>query len=389
VLVAAADQYRLTRDPAFIESTRPALVAILRRLERQLRSGGSGLLDREQFSSDIRRQVIGLHGQAVAWHGLVAIARVWSSVGRPHLAARADTAATRLAGGLRSEVRSAARRLEDGSLFVPAALNESPAPFDELTTSRDGSYWNLVMPYALASGLFPASGATARGVWRYMSSHGSRLLGLVRAGAARLYPTGPPTSSGIDQVYGIDVARFLADADAPDELVLSLYGALAGAMTPGTFVSGEAATVVPLRGERLGSMYLPPNGGTSTSFLETLHVGLVHEHRDARGRPTGLELAFATPRAWLGDGKRIEVQRAPTSFGPVSYAVRRRGNVVRVEVDTPAAPSVRLRLRLPSGVRIVRVQTAGRPLGFDPASGTIHLPSGRARTLELVARLSR
>jgi hypothetical protein len=389
VLVAAADQYRLTRDPAFVESTRPALVAVLRRLERQLRSGGSDLLDREQFSSDIRRQVIGLHGQAVAWHGLVAIAGVWSSLGRPHLATRAHAAATRLARGLRSEVRAATRRLEDGSLFVPAALDDTAAPFDELTASRDGSYWNLVMPYALASGLFPADGATARGVWRYMNGHGSRLLGLVRAGAARLYSTGSTSASGIDQVYGIDVARFLADADVPDELVLSLYGALAGSMTPGTFVSGEAATVVPLRGERLGSMYLPPNGGTSTSFLETLRVGLVHERRDPSGRPTGLELAFATPRAWLGDGKTIAVLHAPTSFGPVSYVVRHRGNIVRVEVDAPAAPSVRIRLRLPSGLRIHRVQASGRPLAFDRVSETIRLPSGPSRALRLVARVSR
>jgi hypothetical protein len=389
VLVAATDHYRLTGDPELVESRRPALVSVLRRLERQIRHGGCGLLDREQFSSDLRRPVIGLHGQAVAWQGLVAIARAWSRLGHPRLAARADAAAARLARSLRSEARSAARRLGDGSLFVPAALDEPPAPFEELTASRDGSYWNLVMPYALASGLFPANGATARGVWRYMSTHGSRLLGLVRAGAARLYPTGPATASGIDEVYGIGVARFLADADMPDQLVLSLYGALAGSMTPGTFVSGEAATVVPLRGERLGSMYLPPNGGASTSFLETLRVALVHERRDARGRPTGLELAFATPRAWLGDGKRIEVTRAPTSFGPVSYVVRRRTNVVRVDLDVPAAPSIRLRLRLPHGLRIARVEAAGRPLAFDRASGTIRLPSGRAATLELVARLSR
>jgi hypothetical protein len=389
VLVAAADLYRLTGDSTFVESRRPALVAVLRRLEHQLQSGGSGLLDREQFSSDIRRPVIGLHGQAVAWRGLVAIARAWSRLGHPRLAARADAAAALLARGLRTEVRSAARRLEDGSLFVPAALDDAAAPFDELTASRDGSYWNLVMPYALASGLFPANGATARGVWRYMSSHGSRLLGLVRARAARLYPSGASTPSGIDEVYGIDVARFLADVDLPDELVLSLYGALAGSMTPGTFVSGEAATIVPLRGERLGSMYLPPNGGTSTSFLETLRVALVHERRSARGRPVGLELAFATPRAWLGDGKLIEVLRAPTSFGQVSYVVRRRGNVVRVELDLPAAPSIRLRLRLPFGLRIARVEASGRPLTFDRVSGTIRLPSRRARTLELVAHLSR
>ena len=175
----------------------------------------------------------------------------------------------------------------------------------------------------------------------------------------------------------------------PDELVLSLYGTLAGAMTRGTFVSGEAATVLPLRGERLGSMYLPPNGGTGSAFLETLRVALVHERRDSRGRPIGVDLAFATPRAWLADGKRIQVLRAPTSFGPVSYVIRRRGDVVRVVVEPPPAPSLRLRLRLPSNRRIDRITIAGRQLAFDRVSGTIHLPADVSRTLRLVVRLSR
>ncbi len=263
VLVAAADHFRLTGDRTFLDRKTPALAAALRRLEGQLRSRNPGLLDREAFSSDVRRPVIGLHGQAVAWQGLVAIAGVWSRLGHPHLAARADAAAARLAHALRSEVRSAAHRLGDGSLFVPAALDDSAAPFEELTASRDGSYWNLVMPYALASGLFAPGDQMAKGIWRYMVGHGSRLLGLVRADAARLYRGEPFPASGIDQVYGVGVARFLADADMPDELVLSLYGTLAGAMTRGTFVSGEAATVLPRRGERVGSMYLPPNGGTA------------------------------------------------------------------------------------------------------------------------------
>jgi hypothetical protein len=389
VLVAAADQYRLTRDAAPLDDETPELGAAVRDLERQLHRRGPGLLDREAFSSDVRKPVIALHGQAVAWQGLLAMARVWSSLHHPRLATRAAAAARRLEHALRSQTRSSARRLPDGSLFVPAALDDSSAPFDALTASRNGSYWNLVMPYALASGLFAPNSPTARGIWRYMSSHGSRLLGLVRADAARLYGGEPYPASGIDEVYGVDVARFLADADMPDELVLSLYGTLAGAMTRGTFVSGEAATVVPLGGERLGSMYLPPNGGSSTAFLETLRVALVHERRNARGEPTGLELAFATPRAWLGDGKRIRVLRAPTSFGPVSYVIRRRGNVVRLEVEAPAAPSIRLRLRLPSNRHLDRVEIAGRPLTFERASGTIRLPAGAARTLRAVARLSR
>ena len=131
---------------------------------------------------------------------------------RQALALRCRVAASRLETALRKAVRSSERRLADGSLFVPAALLDGAAPFQQLTASRDGSYWNLVVPYALASGFFPPHGAQATGLLRYLMNHGSRLLGLVRAGAYRL--AGSDASvSGTDEVYGVNVARFLSDAD--------------------------------------------------------------------------------------------------------------------------------------------------------------------------------
>ena len=116
-----------------------------------------------------------------------------------------------------------------------------------------------------------------------MLRHGSRLLGLVRAGAYSLYGKPKYPVSGTDQVYGLNVARFLADNDRPDQLVLSLYGMLGASMTPNTFVSGEAATVAPLRGASYRSMYMPPNTASNSAFLETLRLMLVHERRDKDG----------------------------------------------------------------------------------------------------------
>jgi hypothetical protein len=389
VLGAAATHVALTGDTGLLDDRADAFAAILERLERQIRRpGGSGLLDREAFSSDIARRVAALHGQAVAWQALRAIGRTWARNGREHLAARAAAAAERLGAALRAAVRVSETTLEDGSVFVPAALLDRGPPFERVTASREGSYWNLVMPYALASGLFDPRSAMATGIWRYMQRHGSMLLGLVRADADRLYQGEPYPAGGIDQVYGLNLARFLADADLPDNLVLGLYGTLGAAMTPDTFVSGEAATVAPLGGLRFRSMYLPPNGGTNTALLETLRLALVHERRDARGAPRGLELAFATPRGWLERGKTIRVRNAPTSFGPVSYTIRRRGSDVSVVVEAPTTRMLRLRLRLPTGERIADVRLAGRAVAFDRASGTIDLP-GRGGALRLVARLGR
>ena len=175
-----------------------------------------------------------------------------------------------------------------------------------------------------------------------MMGHGSRLLGLVRAGAYSLYGAKARYPlSGTDQVYGLAMARFLADHDDPDQLVLSLYGMLGAAMTPDTFVSGEAATVAPLRGAAYRSMYLPPNAASNSAFLETLRVMLVHETTQD-GRATGLELAFGTPRAWLATGRVGRRARGADELRPGLVRDRRRRRPDHGDGDRAVAPSARL-----------------------------------------------
>ena len=388
-LVGSALYYRLFRDRAYVDKVTPVLVGYVGSLGRQIAASPRGILQRERYSSDIADSVYGLHSQAVVWQGLRSMGRVWAQTGRPALAARCRALAARLETGLRRAVRESERRLPDGSLFVPVRLLDDETPYDALTTTRAGSYWNLVAPYAFASGFFAPGGPEAEGVLRYMLRHGSRLLGLVRAGAYALYgPTPVYPESGTDQVYGLNVARFLADNDQPDQLVLSLYGQLGAGMTTGTFVSGEAASIAPLGGRYQRSTYLPPNGAANGTFLETLRLMLVHETRDSDGTPRGLELAFATPRAWLAPGKRIAVRRLPTGFGPLSYAVVSGERTVRVSIDVPGrAPvrSLRLRLRLPSGDRVVGVTVGGRGVA---RSTTFGLPTRPGR-LEVVAHVVR
>ena len=390
-LVGSALHYRLTRDRAYVDAATPTLRRYLDELGSQIASSSTGLLARERYSSDIPDEVLGLHSQATVWQGLRAMGRVWAETGLPELARRCDALATRLETALRRAVASSQRRLEDDSLFLPAMLLDGERAYESLTQAKLGSYWNLVMPYALGSGLFEPRSPEATGALRYLLRHGSRLLGVVRAGAYALYEKPVYPVSGTDQVYGINAARFLADNDAADQLVLSLYGSLAVAMTPATFVSGEAASVAPRAGEHFRSMYLPPNNASNAAFLETLRSLLVHEERDAEGAPVGLELAFATPRPWLRAGRRITVRKAPTSFGAVSYSLEARSDTILATVDAPSRPApktLKLRVRLPRGQRVEAVTVNGRPIA--PADGerlgeTIDL-TGHGSKLEVVVR---
>jgi hypothetical protein len=147
------------------------------------------------------------------------------------------------------------------------------------------------------------------------------------------------------------VSRFLADDDQPDQLVLSLYGKLAAGMTENTFVAGEGSTVLPTSGQYYRWMFRPPNSANNGFFLETLRLMLVHEATDASGLPTGLELAYSTPRDWLAPGKSIAVRKLQTRFGPLSYEIDTAPGSVHAAIDLPTGytGTIRLRLRLPAG----------------------------------------
>jgi hypothetical protein len=391
-LVGSALYYRLSRDRSYVERVTPALDAYVAALGSDLMANPRSILSRERFSSDIKDPVYGLHAQAIAWQGLRSMATVWAETGQQALATEARKLASRLGAGLRAAVRASQRRLPDRSLFVPVRLLDDETPYESVTESRPGGYWNLVAPYAFASGLFAPGSPQATGILRYLRLHGTRLLGLVRAGAYSLYGLEPvPPASGVNPVYGLNAARFLADNDLPDRLVLSLYGQLAAGMAPGTFVSGEGVSVAPLGRESSRAMYLPPNGASNASFLETLRLMLIHESRGKGLEPTGLDLAFSTPRGWLAPGKRIAVRNAPTSFGALSYTIVSRERMIEASVEVPSrapVPRLRLRLRLPEGKRITSVTLNGLPYTRVSArSETIDLTGQKGR-LTLVVGVS-
>jgi hypothetical protein len=118
---------------------------------------------------------------------------------------------------------------------------------------------------------------------------------------------------------------------------------------------------------------------------------LVHETRDRRGAPRGLQLAYATPRAWLEPGHRIEVRNAPTSFGPLSYEITSSANATRVAVDVPdrrSPTTLTVRLRLPRGSSILRAFVGARRLRIGRDGETLDL-SGSSGHVDVVADVER
>ena len=146
------------------------------------------------------------------------MADVWQETGDEG-SQRATTGGAARARVARGRARVAAPPPRRIALHPRGAAGRRAAIRPADGTGRPGGYWNLAAPYPLASALFPRGSPEATGALRYMLRHGSRLLGLVRASAFALYGKTPRyPQSGTDQVYGINVARFLALNDRPDQL---------------------------------------------------------------------------------------------------------------------------------------------------------------------------
>ncbi len=362
-MVGSADYFRRYGDTAYVDRVTPRFRRVVESFVRQLDAGGTrSLLRRERYGADILGPIYGLHAQTLALQGLRAMADVWARTNRPNLAAQASQAADRLDAGLRAAVAAAQVAMPDGSLFWPIALVDGTEhPYDALTATKRGSYWNLVMPYVLASGFVRPHSAEADGLLAYLLNHGSRFLGLVRFSPHTGVTNPGYQKPGTDDVYGTNVARFLADEDQPDQLVLSLYGKLGAGMTENTFVAGEGSTLLPTPNQYYRWMFRPPNSANNGFFLETLRLMLVHETTDGYGLPTGLELAYSTPRDWLAPGKQIAVRKLQTRLGPLSYEIDTAPGTVHAAIDVPGgfAGTLRLRLRLPPGEQLGATKVNG------------------------------
>jgi hypothetical protein len=245
--------------------------------------------------------------------------------------------------------------------FVPVALSGEEDPHQPIWATTMGSYWNLMIHYILASGVFPADSKMAEDVLRYVEQNGGIAMGMLRARATpgNFWVAGPR----VNDLYGLRRNLVLLQRDEVDLALVAFYGKLAQGMSRDTFIGCEGSSLVPV--DQFGrQMALPPNSSANSNYLQTLRNLLVQDlDTDDDGRPETLRLCFATPRAWLKGGSEIKVERAPTTFGDVSFTIRSDVEKGKVTADVslperaPAAKTL-LRLRVPDGFA-VKTASAG------------------------------
>jgi hypothetical protein len=366
-----AHYYFVARDASLINDTRELWQRGVDLIVNS-RDKSTGLLPREKYCSDIETPVISLNTNANCWRGLRDMSLVLEDLGEHEQA----TSLAKLSADYRKVILATIDKTMVRTIdppFLPIAVGEEDV-HDPITGSRLGSYWNLVMPQLLGSGVFAPDSEIASDVLDFIQQRGGLCMGMMRV---QSNPGVWVNAQNIDDLYTTRYALTLLARDEPDRALVSFYGKLAQGMTRDTFIDGESTSIVPL--DRFGrQVALPPNSAANASFLLQLRHLLVQDiDTDDDGRPDTLRLAFATPRAWLANGKTIEVKRAPTAFGDVTFSIesRLREYEIVARVQLPPRPCNRalLRLRLPRGNKIVYAVANGQPVNLID-SETLELP---------------
>jgi hypothetical protein len=340
------------------------------------RTGAHGLYPQEQYCGDIHTPVQTLNASSKAWRALRDLAAVLAEAEDTKEAEHYSAAA----GEFRKTILTAVEKSVDRSTtppFVPVALYTNEPAHDPICDVRIGSYWNIIIGYTLASGVFPPGSEEENWIPKYQEQHGGLFMGMLRSGG--MSNTFWNTEYKLNPLYGTRYALDTLRRDDAERALVSFYGMLAQGFTRGTFECGEGASIEPLdvRG-RLVS--LPPNSAANAHFLSMLRYLLVQDwDLDDDGRPETLRLGFASPKRWLEEGKGYEVRRAPSAFGPLSFKLSSRlgrGEVI-AEVELPERNPPKktfLRARVPDGWKVASARVGDRMLVTD-VRGTVDISS--------------
>ncbi len=177
-----------------------------------------------------------------------------------------------------------------------------------------------------------------------------------------------------EPVYNMQGTAYLL-RDEPKLAIRTFFSTLACAFSHSVFQPVEHRWA-------WGQYFGPPS--TDGAWFELYRNLLVREQDES-----SLILCQAAPRAWFENGKRIQVQRAPTYFGPVSFTVQGGENQTTASIqlsdrNRPATLFVRFREPQQRPIRTVSVNDAAWT-DFDVAREWVRIPHPSESSYRIVA----
>src|SRR5262249_36843461 len=151
------------------------------------------------YCNDIPTPVFSLNSNSKCWRGLRDLSAALIDMGDSQEGKRLGEASSSLRRAIFSAVEKSTFTNTQPP-FIPVALFGEEQPYDPLTATKMGSYWNLMVNFLLG---FEALGpGSEREHWllQYIQQHGGLCMGLERA---RPWPTFWIGTQSLNPLYGM------------------------------------------------------------------------------------------------------------------------------------------------------------------------------------------
>src|SRR5262249_49539477 len=140
-----AHYYWVTRDTGYVRAREPVCGPVADLIVTS-RLPDNGLLPKDNYAGDISRQVYALSSNANCWRGLRDLAAILADMGEREKSEKLARAAQEFRAAILRAVAASERR-DARPPFIPNALLDDEAPYEQMTATRLGSYYSLMMPY--------------------------------------------------------------------------------------------------------------------------------------------------------------------------------------------------------------------------------------------------
>ena len=237
---------------------------------------------------------------------------------------------------------------EEDLKFIPLYIH-TKKPYSHCLESTEAFYYTWISCRMLESNIFDITDGRMSSYLNFFERDGL-IFGLARKNGSYGLGYTAHFSAG----YGISNLRM----GKLDRSLLNFYGMLSYGMARNLYTAQEHDNFIEGKND---SWYWArqPHLHSTSELIRITNKMLVLEEK------TELWLAHGTPRAWLENGKNIEVTNAQTCFGPCSFSIKSKvaNKIIEATVHCQSSsnlPSaIKLKLRHPEGKSIKKVEING------------------------------